>query len=119
MQLLACLINTSIQFSLPATCPPAVHFPTWPFRGDIPYFRALCVLELCGVMSVGAIVVFGILRTASTSRCGMIPHVYFSMLVGLPCRIVRQCLSELTGTGADAGCCLDSCPLHHVGPSSN
>jgi len=46
-----------------------VSMPSWPYRGDVPYFRTLCVVQLFGVLSVGAIVVFGILRATDTSRC--------------------------------------------------
>lgn len=46
-----------------------VHFPSWPYRGDIPYFRTLLIVQIFSVLSVGAIVVFGVLRATDTSRC--------------------------------------------------
>ncbi|KAL6765291.1 hypothetical protein V8C86DRAFT_2457230 [Haematococcus lacustris] len=42
---------------------------TWPFRGDIAYFRMLCVLELIGLCSVAGVVVFGLLRATDSARC--------------------------------------------------
>ncbi|KAJ9507011.1 hypothetical protein QJQ45_004702 [Haematococcus lacustris] len=41
---------------------------TWPFRGDIAYFRMLCVLELIGLCSVAGVVVFGLLRATDSAR---------------------------------------------------
>lgn len=45
------------------------HFPTWPFRPDVPYFRMLTLIEICSFLAVGAIVVLGILVSAQETSC--------------------------------------------------
>ncbi|GIL60234.1 hypothetical protein Vafri_14873 [Volvox africanus] len=46
-----------------------VSFPSWPFRPDSPYFRMLTLVQLLGVLGVGAIVVLGWVYSTSESNC--------------------------------------------------
>ncbi|GIL80423.1 hypothetical protein Vretimale_16125 [Volvox reticuliferus] len=46
-----------------------VSFPSWPFRPDSPYFRMLTLVQLLGVLGVGAIVVLGWVYSTAESSC--------------------------------------------------
>ncbi|PNH06208.1 hypothetical protein TSOC_007438 [Tetrabaena socialis] len=47
-----------------------VHFHSWPFRPDTMYFRMLTLVQLLGIVAVGAIVVLGWVVSTRESTCG-------------------------------------------------
>lgn len=42
---------------------------TWPYRGDVAYFRIICAFELVGFCLIVGVVVFGLLSASKAEVC--------------------------------------------------